>query len=76
MMRSFLMGYEARGDHAMRATEISRKCLGDALQLTHALRSRALLRAVGMQTNQWVGRPIRHRSQQASPGLAMSHGQG
>ena len=46
MMRSFLTGYEARGDHTMRATEVLQKCLGDALGSMHALRSRVLLRAV------------------------------
>jgi len=46
MMRSFLTGYEARGDHTMRATEVLQKCLGDAFESMHALRSRVLLRAV------------------------------
>jgi hypothetical protein len=46
MMRSFLTGYEARGDHAMHATKVLQKCLGDALQPMHALRRRVLLRAV------------------------------
>jgi hypothetical protein len=46
MMRSFLTGYEARGDHTMRATEVLQNCLGDALGSMHALRSRALLHAV------------------------------
>jgi hypothetical protein len=46
MMRSFLTGYEARGDHTMRATEVLQKCLGDALNTMHALRRRVLLRAV------------------------------
>jgi hypothetical protein len=46
MMRSFLTGYEARGDHTMRATEVLQKCLGNALSSMHALRSRVLLRAV------------------------------
>jgi hypothetical protein len=46
MMRSFLTGYEARGDHTMRATEVLQKCLGDALKPMHALRRHVLLRAV------------------------------
>src|SRR6185312_6886519 len=46
MMRSFLTGYEARGDHTMRATEVLQKCLRDALGSMHVLRSRVLLRAV------------------------------
>jgi hypothetical protein len=46
MMRSFLTGYEARGDHTMRATEVLQKCLGEALDAMHGLRSRALLQAV------------------------------
>jgi hypothetical protein len=46
MMRSFLMGYEARGDHTMRATKVLQKCLGDALGSMHALRRCVLLRAV------------------------------
>jgi Transposase DDE domain len=40
------MGYEARGDRTMRASEVLQKCLGDALNTMHALRSRVLLRAV------------------------------
>ena len=31
MMRSFPTGYEARGDHTMRTTEVLQKCLRDAL---------------------------------------------
>jgi hypothetical protein len=46
MMRSFLTGYEARGDHTMRATEVLQKCLRDAFGSMHALRRRVLLRAV------------------------------
>jgi hypothetical protein len=46
MMRSFLTGYEARGDRTMRATKVLQKCLGDALQPMHALRRCVLLRAV------------------------------
>jgi hypothetical protein len=44
-MRSFITGYEARGDRTMRASEVLQKCLGDALNTMHALRSRALLHA-------------------------------
>jgi hypothetical protein len=46
MMRSFLTGYEARGDRTMSATKVLQKCLGDALGSMHALRSRVLLHAV------------------------------
>jgi hypothetical protein len=46
MMWSFPTGYEARGDHTMRATVVLQKCLGDALNPMHALRRRVLLRAV------------------------------
>ena len=46
MMRSFPTGYEARGDHTLRATEVVQKCLSGALGSMHALRSRVLLRAV------------------------------
>jgi hypothetical protein len=46
MMRSFPTGYEARGDHTMRATKVLQKCLGDALQPMHALRRCVLLQAV------------------------------
>jgi hypothetical protein len=46
MMRAFLTGYEARGEHTMRATEVLQKCLGRALGSMHAPRSRVLLRAV------------------------------
>jgi hypothetical protein len=46
MMQSFLTGYEARGDHTMRGTEVLQKCLGGALDSMHAVRSRVLLRAV------------------------------
>ena len=46
MMWSFLTGYEARGDHTMRATEVLQKCLGDALKSMHAQRVRTLLHAV------------------------------
>lgn len=46
MMRSFLTGYEARGDHTRRATKVLQKCLSDAFQPMHALRRRVLLRAV------------------------------
>ena len=42
MMRSFLTGYEARGDPTMRATAVLQKCLGSALGSMHALRSRVL----------------------------------
>jgi hypothetical protein len=45
-MRSFLTGYEARGDHTMRATEVLQKCLRGALGSMYALRSRVLLRAI------------------------------
>jgi hypothetical protein len=46
MMRSFLTGYEARGDRTMHATKVLQKCLGDALGSMHTLRSRVLLHAV------------------------------
>ena len=46
MKRSYLTGYEARGDRRMRATEVLQKCLGDSLNAIHALRSRVLMRAV------------------------------
>ena len=46
MMRSSRMGYEARGDHAIRAIEILEKCLGSGVDSVHPLRSRALLCAV------------------------------
>src|SRR6185312_13089432 len=51
MMRSFLTGYEARGDHTMRATEVLQKCLGDALNRMHAQRARTLLHAVEALTH-------------------------
>lgn len=46
MKRSYLTGYEARGDRRMRATEVLQKCLGESLHALHALRSRVLMRAV------------------------------
>jgi hypothetical protein len=46
MRRSYLTGYEARGDRPMRATEVLQNCLGESLQVLHALRSRVLMRAV------------------------------
>jgi hypothetical protein len=46
MKRSYLTGYEARGDRRMHATEVLQKCLGKSLHTIHALRSRALMRAV------------------------------
>ena len=50
MMRSFLTGYEATGDHTMRASEVLQKCLRDAVGSMHALRSSVLLRAVEVIT--------------------------
>ena len=35
MMRSFPTGYEARGDHTMRATEVLQKYLSGALGSMH-----------------------------------------
>jgi len=46
MTRSFLTGYEARGDRSMRATGVLQKCLGDSLDAIHAQRTRVLMRAV------------------------------
>jgi hypothetical protein len=46
MMRSFLTGYEARGDRTMRASEVLQKRLGESLNMMHVLRSRVLQRAV------------------------------
>jgi hypothetical protein len=46
MAWSFLLGYEARGGRAMRATEVLQKCLSGALDPMHALRRRVLLHAV------------------------------
>ena len=50
MTRSFLTGYEARCRHAMRATEVLQKCLGDGLKRMHTQRARTLLHAVEAQT--------------------------
>jgi hypothetical protein len=46
MMRSILTGYEARGDHTIRTSEVVQKCLSDTLNSMHALRSHVWLRAV------------------------------
>ena len=46
MKRSYLTGYEARGDRPMRATEVLQNCLGESLQAHHSLRSRVLMRVV------------------------------
>jgi hypothetical protein len=40
------MGYEARGDRTMRASEVLQKCLSESLNAMHALRNGVLLRAV------------------------------